>query len=457
VERVSAVTLRAGAIDVGGYRVVRTGLRWFWPDGQQVRAGEPIAYCNIGLVPLDRQLGREAPFAEEGYDLQVAFASRVSGRLRHSDVSPGGFLDRLTSFAWDGDLVLGRIEDASGEPDGPAGEPRLLMLAARRFNELSGDRSGLHAGWHDRSRAWWGEGEAPHATLIGLGNCEQNAVLRGEAGQYRELFAATAGPTQVIVAQEEPLVPCARTLVEQLRFTDADRMAIRRDMAESFLAGPVVPSAQEWVFMGALINALVRSPLEEPADILTRTGVHRAAPPAALSLSLTAELPRAGRHRRLGYTLNAHGFRLATVGPAVRHWIRTAFEPITRTVDAVRADYAALRDELAGRGRPALIVFNSISTQAYEDIADYRALDAGTFAALGTVRAKSLNLMLHDLARESGRFHIVDADGIAAELGMRAHLPDGVHPSGPMQAELRAELLRVVRAAGVAGFALRAD
>jgi hypothetical protein len=451
----SAITLRAGAIDVPGLRVVRTGLRWLCRDGQHVAAGEPIAYCNIGLAPVDRGGSGELPFAEEGYDLQVAFAPRVAGRLHHGELSPGGFMDRLTSFAWDGDLVLGRIEDPAGEADGPAGEPRLLMLAGRRFNELAGDRSGLHAGWHDRSRAWWGEGASPHATLIGLGTCEQGAVLRGEAGQFRELFGAVTGPVHVLAVQDEPHVPCARTLLEQLRFTEADRDAIRRDMAESFLAGPVVPTAQEWVFMGALLNALVRSPLEEPADLLTRTGFHRAAPAAAASLSLTAELPQAGRHRRLGYTLNAHGFRLAAVGPAVRHWLRSQFEPLVRTPEDVRADYEALIALLAERGGPALFVFNSISTQAYEDIADYRALDAATFARLGTVRAKTLNGVLDDIAAGCDRLHVVDADGIAAALGMRAHLPDGVHPSGAMQAELRGELVRALRSAGVSGFTPR--
>ena len=103
-----------------------------------------------------------------------------------------------------------------------------------------------------------------------------------------------------------------------------------------------------------------------------------------------------------------------------------------------------------GRNQP-----NSVSTQAYEDVASYRALDEATFRSLGTVRAKTLNLMLHDLARESGRLHVVDADGIAAGLGMRAHLPDGVHPSGPRQAELRAELVRTARGAGVPGFESR--
>ena len=52
---------------------------------------------------------------------------------------------------------------------------------------------------------------------------------------------------------------------------------------------------------------------------------------------------------------------------------------------------------------------------------------------LGSVRARELNLMLHDLARERN-VAIVDVDAIAADLGSQRHAPDGVHGSGPLQA-----------------------
>lgn len=100
-----------------------------------------------------------------------------------------------------------------------------------------------------------------------------------------------------------------------------------------------------------------------------------------------------------------------------------------------------------------MFVFNSVSSQAYEQLQSYRLLDAGSFAALGSVRAKTLNLMLHDLAGAGAALRIVDVDGIVAELGMHTHLPDGVHPSGLLQDAIRAELIRLVAAAGVAGFA----
>ena len=64
-----------------------------------------------------------------------------------------------------------------------------------------------------------------------------------------------------------------------------------------------------------------------------------------------------------------------------------------------------------------------------------------------------MNLMLHDAARDHG-LAIVDNDAIAASMGAM-HLPDGVHGSGAMHAELRAEILRILRVRGLAGFAPR--
>lgn len=443
---VSAIPLLGHPPPAPGHRLVRSGLRWLCADGQRVRADEPVAYCNIGVV-ADRG---DAPFAEESLDLQIAFAPRMAGILRQAEgASRGGYLDRLNNLAWDEPLRLGRIEDPAGEA---WPEARQLMLAGRRFGEIAGDRSGLLTGWHDRVRGWWGEGDPPHATLIGLGTCEQATLLRGDRGYFAEMFASAPGPVQLIVGADEPLVPCARTLAEQLRFSEDDRAAIRTDLAAGLLAGPHVPAADEWLFAGALLDALTRSPLTETPDLLAAAGVVRAAPPDAVSLSLTAELPQAGRHRRLGYTLNCHGFRLAHAGPAVRHWLRTSFEPIPRDPDAIRADYLALLALLTPRAT-RLFVLNSVSSLGYEQIQSYAALDDVSFAGLGSLRAKTLNLMLHDLAREHPGLRIVDVDAIVADLGMAAHLPDGVHPSGALQAEIRGEFVRVVAGAGLAGFA----
>jgi hypothetical protein len=60
--------------------------------------------------------------------------------------------------------------------------------------------------------------------------------------------------------------------------------------------------------------------------------------------------------------------------------------------------------------------------------------------------------MLHGIAKEAD-IAIVDADAIGADLGVGTCVPDGVHQNGAMQAELREEILAILHARGVPGFA----
>ena len=92
-----------------------------------------------------------------------------------------------------------------------------------------------------------------------------------------------------------------------------------------------------------------------------------------------------------------------------------------------------------------------MSTSGEEDIHIYDSFDEPLGASLQTVRAKDLNLMLCDLAHERD-IAIIDADAIAAELGGRVSMPDGLHQNGTMQAEMRAEILHILRARRVPGF-----
>jgi len=436
----SGIALKLGPLAVPGFKVSRSGLRWLCADGRRVRAHEIVAFCNIAMSG-----GAAKPFAEEAFDLQVAFAPTVAGRIRYAaEASRGGYIDRLPGGVWDPDLVWAHIEDVEGEADTPD-VPALLFLAGRRFTEIAEDRSGLLTGWHDRARAWWGDGAG--GTLLGAGICELDAILRGPIA-FAEMFALAAGPAQIVLSQDEPLVPCAAVLAERLARSPDDVAAIRADMATG-LTGDA--GAQDWLFMGALLNGLERAPLTEAHDIVTRSGLARTKPVDAVCLSLTAELPRAARHRRLGYTLNLHNFRLAAAPPAVRCWLRASFEPFTRTAEDVARDYRTL---IAALGDRPMFVVNALSSPAHERITSYRDLDDRTMRGLASVHAKTLNLMLHDLRQDFG-VEIVDADAIAADMGMAAHLPDGVHGSGALYGEIREELVRLLRARGVTGFASR--
>ena len=410
--------------------ILRSGLRWLVPDGHDCPAGTPLAYCSIALAG-----DRSGAFAGETQDLQLVFVLPQPGRFRHGGaVARGGYLDRLPQIPWSADAALGAIEGASAPV-----APRLLFLAGRRFSDSAEDRSGLLSGWHDRVRAWWGEED--FETILGAGTCEQNGLLRGDAGHFEELFSATSGAAHIVHWQDEPQVPCARTLIEQLDRPEADLTAIAADMAAGIASADGSAGSRDWLFLGALLNALGRNPLTETYHLLTRSAVKRVdAPPRTLLLSLNAEFPYLLRHRTLGYALNCHEYRLANLGPTLRGWLKSRFEMIPRTPDQLRGDYRALAARL---GNTRLLVLNATSSQAYERVQNYRMLDPATMASLGSLRAKTLNLMLHDLAAQ-GCVSIIDQDLLGAGLGTRTHLPDGTHASGALNAAMRAELLAVV-------------
>jgi hypothetical protein len=197
--------------------------------------------------------------------------------------------------------------------------------------------------------------------------------------------------------------------------------------------------------------ALGHSPTNERYDVVTRSGLAVIGPPAAVMMSLSSEAPVMYRHRRLGYTLRFHQFRLRETGEQVLGWLRAHFEVLHPTADDVRADYVRLFDVLNAERRTELIVLNLFSSSGHEDIPTYAALEGPLGQQLTTVRHKELNLMLHDLARERD-IAVIDLDAIAAEHGGREHLSDGIHQSGAIQSLIRAELLRVLAERRVPGF-----
>ena len=457
----SLVPLRLGRLATPGYDVVRSGVRWLRDEGHACRAGEIVAYCNARLAPSADAPSGAAPFGDEARDFQIALATRVGGRLhRAADASRGGFLDRLPEHTvWIPDHVIGHMQCRPSERppgDDTHGETLgLMFVAGRRVTEVAEDRSGFLTGWHDRQRAWWGEGDAPVGTLLGYGICEQLGVFRGESPGFSDWYAAVAGPAQVVYVPDNVLVPCAAIVADQCRRSVDEAEAIRADVTRSIAAGPAAPTPADWMFVGALISALLRSPLTERCDVLLRDGLRQPGVADAVVLSLNAEAPLMLRHRRLGYALHCHAYRMSDAGPAVRAWLERDFEVVARTADDVHRDYRVLVDAVRERSPTAILVMNAMSTTGYETLHSYAPFDRPLGSTLGTIRTKELNLMLHDLARERD-VSIVDSDAIAADLGA-THLPDGVHNSATMQAELRREILRILRARGIAGFAAGAS
>lgn len=451
------VPLRIGRLPMPGFTVRRSGIRWLCEDGHICRPGEVIAFCNVSLAPMGRAANSADPFMDEARDFQIAFAPRCGGRLRKSaDSAYGGFIDRLPLyFVWAPDFVIGHLENAYGRRgEGLDEDLRPLFLAGRRVTELAEAHEGLLTGWHDRSRAWWADDDGSFGTMLSLGNCEQAGVLRGERNAFLELFEATSGPAHAVFISDNTMVPCSAVALEQFQRTRAQFEEIGADFVRSFSAGSRVPAPREWIFTGLLLSALSRSPLSEHYEILSRSGLQRSGPSNAVILSLGSEFPVLLRHRRLGYSVSCHGFRIAEAGPAVHAWLQSNFEPVKRTPDQIRRDFQHLIDAVRARNDTQFLILNVLSTLIEENIHSYAPFDTPMRDTLSSVRAKELNLMLHDLARERD-VSIIDVDAIAADLGSRQHVPDGTHHSGTMQTEVRGEILHALRARGVPGFGAR--
>jgi hypothetical protein len=443
------VDLPLGPLSASGFTVQRSGIRWRVPDGHRCRAGEVVAFCNIGLsaVPSQRQARR--PFHEEFRDLQVTFAPTVAGTLRrHPDASLGGFLDQLHNYHfWNETDVVAALEVEDGQTsERPAW--RLGFNAGLRMTDLAEDRSGLLTGWHLRARAWQGELAQP-ATVLSLGICEQDGIFRGESNAFLDLMETGPDALQVVHHTDRGLVPAAAVLSDQLRRNAAANTAISADLAQGFLGSSLTPTPEDWIFAGCALTALTRSPLTEEYDLLTRQGLTTAKPQAVV-LSIHSEPAMVLRHRKFGYRAAWHRFRIQMAGPAVREWLQTSFDRVIRTPEDILQDLLSLRQAIAERGIDHMLVLNAMSSSGHENIVSYAPFSGALGDVVSTIRAKELNLMLHDLAAKSD-IAIVDADAIAAYLGGAAHLPDGVHQSRRLQDELRAEILHILKQRGLFG------
>jgi hypothetical protein len=434
-------------------------MRWLCDDGHMCRPGEAVAYCNIGVSSDGRPRQLETIFLDEWQDVQAVLAPRVAGRIRRSEASSrGGFLDQLDFFqTWAPDFVLGHLEPAEGtHPSlpGAAEELDLFIVAGRRHAEIAEGRQSLLTGWHDRSRAWRADGEGPMGAVLGLGVCELGGVMRGERAAFLEMFEAIGGPAHAVHRELEPLVPSARVLTEQIARTPAEYDAIAEDLI-GFLAKASPPAEPaEWIFAGALLNGLKSKPLGDGYDIFRRDGLRHTGVVDAVVLSAAAESTELYVHRRLGYAISVHAFRLHRAGPAIVAWVKANFDEIPRGLGPMARDLAKLFGAIREAPEPMprhLLMLNRMSSSGDDDVQSYMPFDTPLGDTLATIRAKDANLMLHDLAREYD-VAIVDVDAITAELGGQRNLPDGAHASGALQAEVRGEILHILRGRGVPGF-----
>jgi hypothetical protein len=452
----TSVPLRLGSLVAGDLVVRRSTIRWIVAEGQNCQARQVIAYCSITLAAPPGHRPKAVPLRDEVRDFQVAFAAPVAGRVRRAAGAAhrGGL--QIHQHTWEAETPFGWIDaDASANTSSDLDVP-LLFVAGRRMSEVDEGSGTLLAGWHSRTRAWWGDHAEGGGTVVALGLCDINLLIRGEQNTFFELFEEAAGPAQAVCFSNEVVVPCAAMVAEQLTRTQADRDAIAADLSLSLSASALNPTPADWMFAGCLLAGLNASPLGETYDVLSRSGLTIGDARAdAILMSLNSEAPAVRRHRRLGYTLHIANHRIADAGPAIRAWLLQSFELIRRTPDDIKRDLARLIT-LQSQQRPAAFVFtNLMSTSGLEDIINYSSFDKPLNESLAMVRAKDMNLMLDDLVREHDA-DVLDVDALAAEFGGAEHLPDGIHASGSMLAASRAELLRILARRGFRGFTPRA-
>jgi hypothetical protein len=441
--------------------VQRSGLRWLRPNGHACRPGEVIAWCHVGLGWRQGPNDPSAPFQDEFRDFQVALAPRMAGRLvKARGTSRGGWLDvQNWQFAWSPDSVLGHLEcPAEAVADLPENQSplRALLLAGRRVTEIAEVRGAPATGWHDRVRAWWGDGDGLFGNVLSLGICEQLGIIRGARGAFYELFAQVAGPAHVAFIPDNLLVPSAPVLCSALQRTQLDRERIAENLARTlppFLAAQAGSgaAAQDWFVAGCLLKAITQSPLTEHHDVLTAAGVKRLGPIHAVILSLSSEQDVCLRHKSLGYLVSLHSFRLREFGPALIQWLHAEFEPVRRNTEEKKRDYLTLIDMIRARTSAQILILNDVSSFGVQDVYCYAPFDKPLSNTLAAVRAKELNLMLYQLARQQN-IAVVDVDALAVELGIGKHIPDGTHASGRLQRALRTQIIAILHERGVPGF-----
>jgi hypothetical protein len=445
-------SLRLGRLAPDDVVIRHSQVRWLKGNGEYCRPHDVLGFCNMGHFEAADRLSSSDPFVAEAEGVQIALATPVAGHLRR-EISYGGSLDLIDQIhVWSPDVVVGAIETADAS-DLPI-DVELLLTAGRRRTDMPDQRFSLLGGWHDRTRAWWADGDGEFGTIIAFGFCQLLGMVRGARRTFFELFEAIPGPAHVVYGGTSPFTPSVGLLLEQLRRTPAQTAAIVEDLM-SAVAGDGRPNPAELIYAATMIGGITSCLLGETYPLLTRSGYRRSGPPEAVLLSVFADSAFVYRHKTLGYRIDMPTWQAAAAGPRIRAWVERCFERERRDLDDVRADYLALIDEMRARApadRPTkFMIMNGFSTSAHEDLQSYAAFDAPMGDTLETIHDKDAGLMLCDLAQAKD-VAILDFDSIAAEMGAHSHLPDGAHPSLALLDEGRREILRILRDQKIPGF-----
>jgi hypothetical protein len=461
--------LRLPGFSISPWRLRRSGLSWLHRSGDRVAAREPIAVCHVRLADSGRS-DTPLPLQEEQNDLQIVLAPGSECTVTYrEELSQGGYQALVEGGDWQGGECIGHADTLQGP-----GILQPLILAGRRGFENGEGRGSVLAGWHEKVRGFWdGEGEGRYGTVLALGTCEQTAIFRGDDTAFFSWFARAPGPAQLIAVADERCVHSSAVLLQHMRRTPAEAMAItdavhswigeriggadsasfpafQPDAARGTLRGRW-PHAQDVLFaLHLLAEAVGTSPMLERSEVITGRGILELSPPDAVALTLGSELALHYRHRRTGWIIAMHGFRFGPfIGPGIADWLRRDFEPLNRTVVDSQRDLAALADELKARTGAGLLVQNLIASDVAERVSNYSWLGDAFDKSLGVLGTEA-NLMLTDLTRQHS-IAMIDSDALAAELGVR-HCPDRFHASRELVEAQRSEVHRVLREYKVPGF-----
>ena len=418
----------------------RSGIFWLCADGQQVRPREVIGFFNIN--PDNRPLlGSATPAAER--TRQVAVASPVGGRLRlPPNTTSDGLLGIWPVRAWLAEEMIATVEVDDDNPaaDGSVQNLLLMVLAGRRAVWPVDSDATLLPGGNSLARAWWG-GTDPRRSILCLGLCDVSGIVRGKYSAFTELFEAAPFACHVAHFSEHPVIPCSKVVLEQLQRSPAQRQAITADIIAALTLG--ITNAEDLSFAGLMLRQLCAQPITESHSCLTEKGTVDSGPASTILLSLSSEPQTMLRHRTLGYHVYILSGDARAAGPAMRKWLKSAFEPVRRTAADIQRDLVQLVAGVRAATGGRIIVINRMSTSGREQIYSYAAFESPLGATLSYAAAKEMNVMLDDLAAE-GQVGVIDIDAMAAEFGGEAHLPDAIHHSALMQVALRAELVRHV-------------
>ncbi len=436
------VPLVCEPLELGEEHLARSGIQWLVPDGSPCSAGEPIAYAHVGFTKgADRA-------RSELRDFQVAFVPTVSGRVSwRRDVGASGWDSRIFCKRFDPNESIGTILPSS--PSSDAGRLRLLWLAGRRVVDFGG-KNGFMVEWSDRARGWWGDTRTPPQTVLAAGICSLDRLVAGQRGAFAELFAQCPGPAHVVQATSSLLVPSSVVLQANIDRTSAEAGQIGAEVGQwiqsaapdGFAVRGRFSIAQDIFFVTHLLSELAApSPLLDEYAHVGPRGMFTLGPAPVVLLSLDSEGAYHLRHKALGYPVAIHGFRLAEISPTLKAWFRANFERIDRKPEDVERDLLALVDKVQSLTGARLVFVNSVESNSFRF----------PRSAPASLSARARNVILDEVSRKRP-ISVIDADAIAVDLGVHAHVPDATHPYGDFERELRTELVRTLRAMGIAGY-----